>query len=321
MNWKWRGRKRPVPNLRCYPAFAWAVRKCTKNLSQGTLCPSQVSNWALPEYKSEALLFEPTCCVTGLWNKINVFRIFMWKFLGGSNLEFWKGGERIMLSWILRECLQLCKLSLTGSGSCLVTDFVLTGSNIRFMLLEVSSLISKFSSTCLGTFKPVINSERQSLKVLILNDCFEPRFLQLWLWRVLSLRYSDRSSQMFRSNLFSDPAYEGRKILRNFCKLLSDYRHHIGAEVAQYLWRRATGWTAGVWFQAGEILLLSTASHPASYQMGTEGIFPGAWSLTSYLHLVQRLRIAALYRHSPTRIHGIVLNRDSFTLRSVTSQK
>jgi hypothetical protein len=54
------------------------------------------------------------------------------------------------------------------------------------------------------------------------------------------------------------------------------------ARIAQSVWRRATGWTAGVRFPVGErdfSLLRSvqtgSGAHPASYPMATEGSFPG----------------------------------------------
>jgi hypothetical protein len=41
--------------------LAEGLKKTTRNLNQGGQCPSQDSNWASPEYKSEALPLEPTC--------------------------------------------------------------------------------------------------------------------------------------------------------------------------------------------------------------------------------------------------------------------
>jgi hypothetical protein len=73
-----------------------------------------------------------------------------------------------------------------------------------------------------------------------------------------------------------------------------------GAGIAQSVLRRATGWTAGVRFPAGakafsllHSVQTGSVAHPASYPMGSMGLFPRGQSgrgvkLTTHLHLVPR---------------------------------
>lgn len=126
------------------------------------------------------------------------------------------------------------------------------------------------------------------------------------------MRYSDRSSQAFRSNLFSDLEYEGRKILRNFCELSSDYRHHIRSRDSSVL--IATGLDGrGLIPSRGYPFLI----HSVSSSLVPNG-YRGHLSRSMKLNLMQRLRIVELYRHFPTRIDGVVLNKDNFTCFSAT---
>jgi hypothetical protein len=76
--------------------------------------------------------------------------------------------------------------------------------------------------------------------------------------------------------------------------------------------------TAAVRFPAGEeIFLYSTASRPAvgptqpHIQWVPGALSPGVKqrevTLTTYFHLVPRLRVVELYLHSPIYLHGILL--------------
>jgi hypothetical protein len=49
----------------------------------------------------------------------------------------------------------------------------------------------------------------------------------------------------------------------------------------------------------------SSAAHLFSYAMGSRTFFPG---ITTHLCLVSRSRMAELHLHSPTYLHGTVLN-------------
>jgi hypothetical protein len=49
--------------------------------------------------------------------------------------------------------------------------------------------------------------------------------------------------------------------------------------VAQSIWRRATGWTTGIRFPAGQEICLYSTVQPASYPLGTGALFPGVKQL------------------------------------------
>jgi hypothetical protein len=67
MNWKGCGRKHSWPDLRHYSGiFPDGRRKITKDISQES-CNDSESNWAPPEYQSEAIPFEPICQVIRLF--------------------------------------------------------------------------------------------------------------------------------------------------------------------------------------------------------------------------------------------------------------
>lgn len=120
------------------------------------------------------------------------------------------------------------------------------------------------------------------------------------------MRYSDRSSQTFRNNLFSDLEYEGRKILRNFFELSSDYRHDIRSRDSSVL--IATGLDGRVSIPGkGDAALI----HSVLSSLVPNG-YRGHISRSIKLNLVQRLRIVELYHHTPTRIDGVVLNRQHY---------
>jgi hypothetical protein len=57
------------------------------------------------------------------------------------------------------------------------------------------------------------------------------------------------------------------------------------------------------------LLSVQTGSeaHPG-YPKGTGGSFPGVKLLVTHLRLVTRLQILELYLHSPTPLHGVVIN-------------
>jgi hypothetical protein len=137
-----------------------------------------------------------------------------------------KGDERIILNWFLGKCVQRCKLILTGSTWCLMTDFtrILAGSNSGLILPEVVWNRGSYSFDC------------------------EEYYL---------MRYSGRSSQTFRRNLLFDPEDGGRKFLQKFCTLISDYRHHIRSRDSSVV--IATGWSARVRFPVGKDIFFSTA--------------------------------------------------------------
>jgi hypothetical protein len=75
----------------------------------------------------------------------------------------------------------------------------------------------------------------------------------------------------------------------------------------------ATGWTAGVRFPAGAkdfslLHIVQTGSGARPYPTGTVGWKSGQLvKLTTHLRLVLRSRMVELYLHSPTLLHGMVL--------------
>jgi hypothetical protein len=89
------------------------------------------------------------------------------------------------------------------------------------------------------------------------------------------------------------------------------------AGIAQSIW--ATGWTVEESGfdsqQEKEDIILSPAPRPAvgptqppSQWVPGGGLFPPRVKLTTQLHLVPRTRMVEIYLHSPTRLHGMVLN-------------
>jgi hypothetical protein len=78
-----------------------------------------------------------------------------------------------------------------------------------------------------------------------------------------------------------------------------------GAGIAQSVYRRATGWTAGVLFPAG-VRDFSPFRRVQTHPAFSGGKVARDVKLTTHLHVVPRSRMVKVYLHSAIRLHGVV---------------